>query len=183
MRIPKRLLIDTNIPIKANNANILATVPFEEVNCIKTCYDFIDSVIKKNCIIILDTNNEILNEYKHHLSFSGQPGIGDRFLKWLHDNMGHYEMKDRVSITRNGNTYKQYPDHPSVQGIDISDKKFFAVINAHPDNPPIYEGTDCKWWGWKNNFSALGIRIIFLDEKYISDKYADKILNKQLIIE
>ena len=54
----------------------------------------------------MDAGDEIFNEYRQELSMKGQPGMGDRFMKWVHDNRWKLPIADRVEITKNGNTYK-----------------------------------------------------------------------------
>ena len=41
----------------------------------------------------------------------GHPGVGDRFMKWVHDNRWSLPAEDRVIITKDGDGYKEFPDH------------------------------------------------------------------------
>ena len=76
--------------------------------------------------------------------------------------------------TKNNDSYDEFPKHKELENFDISDRKFIAVSNAHINKPPIIQGTDSKWWGWKNGLSEVGISVIFLCEKYIENKYNKK---------
>ncbi len=122
----------------------------------------------------MDSGNEIYEEYGHKLSFRGQPGVGDKFFRWVHDHRFALPEDHRVSITKNENSYDEFPSHPDLQNFDLSDRKFIAVSNAHPEKPPILQATDSKWWGWKDALAEEGIEVIFLCEDYIRDKYDKK---------
>ena len=111
----------------------------------------------------------------HNLCLSGQKGIGNAFMKWVHDNRWRLPDSDRVTISKNGDSYKEFPDHEGLVNFDISDRKFVAVANAHPKKPPILQSTDCKWWGWKNALEDVGITVCFLCPEYVKDKYKKKI--------
>ncbi len=104
----------------------------------------------------------------------GQPGVGDLFLKWVHDHRWSFPSEDRVAITKDGDSYKEFPDHPALVEFDRSDRKFVAVANAHPRKPPILEATDSKWWGWKDALEDAGIEVVFLCEDWIEKKYNEK---------
>lgn len=93
---------------------------------------------------------------------SGQPGVGDRFLKWVHDNRWGFPDSDRVRITSNGTSYMEFPNHEGLAAFDNSDRKFVATSNAHPRKPPILQATDSKWWGWKDALNRVGISVGFL---------------------
>ncbi len=162
------VIIDTNVPINAN-----ANVPNDLLDCSLACIDVIETVIK-NKNLVLDNNGEIFEEYSNKLSFSGQPGVGDKFLKWVHDNQWGFPLENRVSITKNGTTYDEFPTHAGLVDFDISDRKFVAVSNAHPNKPSIYQATDSKWWGWKDALSEVGIEVNFLCQEYIETKYQEK---------
>ena len=163
-------IIDTNVAITANNIDIAD----ELIDCALGCIDIIETTIsKKN--IVLDNGGEIFEEYKHKLSFKGQPGVGDKFLKWIHDNQWKLPPENRVSITKNGDSYNEFPEHEGLKEFDISDRKFVAVSNAHPKKPKIYQATDSKWWGWKDALREVGIEVDFICPEYIEQKYEKKI--------
>ena len=143
-------------------------------HCVLSCIIAIECVIKQGGLVI-DSGDEIYNEYLHNLCLSGQKGIGNAFMKWVHDNRWRLPDSDRVTISKNGDSYKEFPDHEGLVNFDISDRKFVAVANAHPKKPPILQSTDCKWWGWKNALEDVGITVCFLCPEYVKDKYKKKI--------
>lgn len=169
-----KIVIDTNVPKTANLAIDPASIPDDLVLCVQACVDSMEHVIQ-NRGVVLDANGEIFDEYRKQLSMSGQPGIGDMFLKWLHYNQYTFPEMDRVPITKNGDTYDEFPDHIDLAEFDISDRKFIAVANAHMDKPPILQATDSKWWGWKEGLQESGISVTFLCPDYMKAKFHKKI--------
>lgn len=173
MSLPKKCLVDTNVPKTAN----LATQPDSDSDvsdaCVLTCIEAVEYVIKKRCLII-DAGDEIFDEYRQQLSMKGQPGVGDRFMKWVHDNRWSLSDSQRVNITRDGDSYDEFPTHDDLNDFDRSDRKFVAVANAHAEKPPILQATDSKWWGWKDALAEVGIAVRFLCSEYVEAKYAEK---------
>ena len=176
MSLPKKCLVDTNVPKTANLALAPDKVPNELTGCVLACVEAVEHVIKKRGLVI-DAGDEIFDEYRQHLSMKGQPGVGDHFMKWVHDNRWSLPDSDRVTITKNGESYDQFPDHEGLSDFDKSDRKFVAVANAHSAKPPILQATDSKWWGWKEPLAEIGITVHFLCPEYAEAKYGEKMAN------
>ncbi len=173
MNLPKKFLVDTNVPKTANLALDPNKIPPELTSCVLACVEAIEHVVNKGGLVI-DANGEIFAEYQQQLSMKGQPGVGDHFLKWVHDNQWNLPDSDRVSITRNGETYDQFPTHDGLNKFDNSDRKFVATAYAHPVKPQILQATDSKWWGWKEPLAEVGIIVRFLCPEYVSIKFVEK---------
>ena len=173
MSLPNKCLVDTNVPKTANLALAPDKVPCELTGCVLACVEAVEHVIKKRGLVI-DAGDEIFDEYRQQLSMKGQPGVGDHFMKWVHDNRWSLPDSDRVTIAKNGDSYDQFPDHDGLAQFDSSDRKFIAVANAHPDKPPILQATDSKWWGWKDVLAEVGITVHFLCPDYAKAKYEEK---------
>lgn len=173
MSLPKKCLVDTNVPKTANLAT--QSEPDSHVSdaCVLACVEAIEHVIKKRGLII-DAGDEIFDEYRQQLSMKGQPGVGDRFMKWVHDNRWSLPNSHRVTITITGESYCEFPAHRELGDFDRSDRKFVAVSNAHKNKPPILQATDSKWWGWKDALAEVGITVQFLCPQYVEAKYAEK---------
>ncbi|MEH0019652.1 MAG: hypothetical protein V6Z89_08365 [Desulfobacter sp.] len=167
------VIIDTNVPKTANRAVDPMSIPEDLIKCVQKCVSSVMEVIEKGNIV-LDDRDEIFNEYRGELSMSGQPGVGDEFLKWLHYNRHSFPESGRVAITPKDDSYVEFPDHPGLSDFDISDRKFIAVANAHPKKPPIVEATDSKWWGWKEALEESEIKVNFLCPEYVKVKYKKK---------
>lgn len=171
--LPKKCLVDTNVSKTANLALAPATIPQELTGCVLACVEAVEHIVKKGSLVI-DAGDEIFDEYRQQLSMRGQPGVGDRFMKWVHDNRWKFPDADRVTITKNGESYDEFPDHDGLAQFDNSDRKFIAVSNAHPEKPPVLQATDSKWWGWKDALAEVGITVHFLCPDYAKAKYMEK---------
>lgn len=171
--LPKKCLMDTNVPKTANLAIDPTSVPDELAGCVVACVQAVEHVVKKGGLV-MDAGDEIFDEYRRQLNMRGQPGVGDRFMKWVHDNRWRFPTEDRVIITGDDESYKEFPNHEGLSNFDPSDRKFVAVANAHPGKPPILEATDSKWWGWQDPLSEVGIAVEFLCPDYARTKYEEK---------
>ncbi|MDH3359870.1 MAG: hypothetical protein OEL55_03280 [Desulfobulbaceae bacterium] len=172
--LPKKCLVDTNIPIHANLVSDPANIPADLVLCVQECVDVIHHVMSKGSLV-LDNGDEIYGEYLNHLCLSGRKGLGNAFMKWVHDNRWSFPDADRVRITKNGESFDQFPNHEGLVTFDVSDRKFVAVANAHHAKPTIFQATDSKWWGWRVALAEVGVTVHFLCPDYIETKYAKKI--------
>lgn len=172
--LPKKCLVDTNVPITANLATKSDSLSDVPDRCINECVTAIRHVIKKGGLV-LDDGGEIFGEYIANLYLKGQPGVGDAFAKWVNDNQWNTRKVDRVSITGNNYSYDEFPEHDGLTKFHHSDRKFIAVANAHPEKPPVFQATDSKWWEWKDALAEVGITVLFLCPEYVKAKYMEKI--------
>jgi hypothetical protein len=173
MKFAKVYVVDTNVPKVAN----LATKPEEDSDVPDTCiFDCVKAIeyVTQNKALVIDNGDEIFNEYHNNLSLKGQPGIGDHFMKWVNDYRWSLPEVNQVQLTKENDSYMQFPHDVRLADFDLSDHKFVAVANGHPGSPPILEATDSKWWGYKDVLSELGIKICFLCPEYVETKYMQK---------
>jgi hypothetical protein len=125
------VIIDTNVPVVANGKDTHASVECQ----LKASARLKQAHDKE--IILLDSLNLIFAEYKGHLSFSGQPGLGDAFFKHLYNNIANVEAVVRVEITELGSGWRLFsevPDDPRLETFDRDDQKFVAVAMASEHN-------------------------------------------------
>ncbi|MFA7543281.1 MAG: hypothetical protein WCY84_02800 [Candidatus Cloacimonadaceae bacterium] len=181
MKLPDKFIIDTNIPLTANKIFNNPKNEKDWMQCAYNCIELLETVVKSKQGLVLDAGDEIFREYGHKLSYKGQPGVGDKFFKWLHDNRYSFPTEDRVEITPQGDTYKEFPDHPGLKDFDISDRKFIAVAYSHSakPKPTIFEATDSKWIGWRKALSEVGIEVNLLCEEYVKSIYKKKFPNRK----
>ncbi|MBW7876124.1 MAG: hypothetical protein H3C47_09065 [Candidatus Cloacimonetes bacterium] len=173
MSLPEKCIVDTNVPKTANLVTQHDTDSDIPKKCVLACVEAIEHTIKTKGLI-MDQNGEIFHEYLNQLSSSGQPGVGDKFMKWVVLNRFSLPDSQRVVIKKTGNSYKEFPTHKDLTNFDNSDRKFVAVANAHQDKPPILQATDSKWWGWESALAEVGITVVFLCPDYVKTKYAKK---------
>lgn len=171
---PKKFVVDTNVPKTANLARNPEKIPCDLKKCVVKCVEAIKKITTRKDGLVLDSGGEIFGEYRKNLSMKGQPGVGDKFMKWVHDNQWTFPNKDRVVINREGDSYREFPTTQDLSQFDPSDKKFIAVAKAHPAKPAILQATDCKWLGWKNALEKEGIIVCFLCLDYAALHYEEK---------
>lgn len=170
MKIPPCCILDTNIPVLANG-----TDDDELYDLSDDCIDILMQ-LKSRGGLVLDDGNVIFDEYRANLRLSGQPGMGDQFMKWVHDHRWNENYCQLVSINcrdASNQIYEEFPDHPELADFDVSDRKFVSVSNAHQDKPPIMQAVDYKWWGWKSALKEVGIDVRFLDPVLAERKYKE----------
>lgn len=153
-------LVDTNVPKIANQHLDIKAIPDNMLECVLACVERIQAIIDGKMRLVLDEGGDIFDEYRRQLSISGQPGIGDKFMKWIHDNQ--WASCDRVNVTKTSTGYAEFPQTDMLRKFDKSDMKFVATANAHPDKPLISVALDRGWWRHKSALKSNGIQIDFL---------------------
>ncbi|MDR3605621.1 MAG: hypothetical protein P4L38_13400 [Syntrophaceae bacterium] len=171
---PKKFVVDTNVPKTANYATDPENIPSDLKDCVVECIAAIKKITERKDGLVLDSGGEIFGEYLRNLSMSGQPGVGNKFLKWVHDHQWGFPYEDHVVINKEGDSYSEFPNTKDLSQFDPADKKFVAVAKAHPAKPPILQATDCKWLGWKNALEKEGIIVNFLCPDYVALHYEEK---------
>jgi hypothetical protein len=166
------VVIDTNVPIAASERSGQASPA-----CIRACQEAILEVLQDKRRLVLDDAGRIIQEYRQNLSPSGQPGLGDQFLKWVFTNWANPERCVLVAIAVKADAPADFEEFPKVEGLDDfdpSDRKFVAVANAHLEKPPILQALDSKWWGWREALASAGIIVHFLCETEVKETYERK---------
>ena len=132
------------------------------ITCAAKCAKELNE-IAKNGLLVLDTDGVVFDEYKRYLSFSGQPGAGDVFFKWLADHRYNAEYVRQVVLERDQAReyeYSQYPDSAELRGFDRSDRVFVALARAHPDHPSILTALDSDYWHFRGPLENSGVDVI-----------------------
>lgn len=111
--MPKRV-IDTNVPVVANGGHECGP------SCQLEAIGVIRGVTKRGGLI-LDSGGRIFTEYQAYLSFSGQPGVGDEFFRWVHDYQWRDEYCTRVTLTPTAADPEDFVEFPSsAPGLERS---------------------------------------------------------------
>ena len=151
------VVIDTNVAVVANGKTEQAGP-----SCILNCIVRLRQV-QNESRVLLDDKNLILTEYRNLLSFSGQPGLGDAFFKWLFDNQANPENCRRVTVTLHTDRgFEEFPDDPSLSGFDQDDRKFVAVALASGTDPKVLNASDTDWWDYRQHLRRYGVEVDFL---------------------
>lgn len=141
------VVMDTNVALVANGSA-------EQANpdCVRACIAALKR-IRSEQRLRLDVGRLILEEYRRNLSFSGQPGVGDVFFKWLWDNQANELFCRRVTITpldSDPQNFAEYPADPELARFDPSDRKFVATALAENEPVPILNASDEDWSEFHN---------------------------------
>ena len=151
------VVMDTNVAIVANGRAEQAG-PDCKLKCIGRLRH-----IRDECRILLDDGNLILEEYRGRLSFSGQPGLGDSFFKWLHDNQANPSHCRKIPLNHHADRdFEEFPDDPALSSFDRSDRKFVAVALASGTQPKVLNASDTDWWTYHAQLRQHGIEVDFL---------------------
>jgi hypothetical protein len=140
-------VIDTNVGVVANgrgetqadNACRLACI-----NKLKECVGILNDKIQGH--VVIDSGNEVFEEYRSNFDFKGQPGVGDMFFKVLHERRHSTTNCERVEINRDDEWgYQEFPHDEGLRGFDPSDRKFVAIAMQSQNSPVILNATDSDW--------------------------------------
>lgn len=146
-------LLDTNILVVANGRSLQAND-----QCRLGCVALLSSC--RDGVVLLDALGLILKEYERHASHSGQPGLGDAFFKYLHENQGVAERCLKVEIRPDQTRgFEEFPDDPELRNFDPADRKFVAVALASRANPVIHNATDSDWRDFREGLKRHGVRV------------------------
>ncbi len=152
-------VVDTNVAVVANGRTEQASPA-----CMQACLDALKHISERG-VVVLDDAMYILKEYMANLSLSGQPGLGDAFLKWVWIHQANTARCERVHITpRPGeeNNFEDFPADPELAAFDPSDRKFVAAARASRHKPPILNAVDSDWWIFRTPLKKYRVRVRFL---------------------
>lgn len=150
-------IVDTNVLLVANgihdDANAEPGTP-----CRLSAIDSLVKVMEERTLA-LDGGREILNEYSRKCSYAGQPGVGDRFFLWAHQNAASLTAVTLTAHPDRG--FAEFPDDPALVGFDPDDRVFVATAMAGPQPNRIVNAVDSDY---RNHQLALQRAGITVDE-------------------
>lgn len=142
-------VIDSNVAIVANGCS-----PQASINCELACVEMLECC--ENFSICLDQTGLIMTEYAKHLSYSGSPGVGDMFFKYLHDNQYAQRNIDIVPINEINDENRGFEELPE-NNFDPSDRKFLAT--AISGEAQVVNATDSDWAEQDELMNQLNITV------------------------
>lgn len=146
-------VVDTNVAVVANGKS-----PQADIQCRLACVEALENVY--NSRVCLDSGDRILAEYRNNLSMSGQPGVGDRFLLWVHQNQYNSNVCERVILSKHSvRGFNEFPDNPELAKFDPSDRKFVSVALASQYQPFILNAVDYHWLKFQKPLYSCGVRV------------------------
>ena len=150
-------IMDTNVAIVANGTTGQASH-----RCVGECIAYLRLIRDERCVL-LDDRSLILDEYRKHLSHSGQPGPGDAFFKWLFENQGNLEHCRMVALHLHPDRgFNEFPQDTDLISFDPADRKFVAVALASKTGPKIANASDTDWWLYHQKLQQHGVEVDFL---------------------
>ncbi len=163
----RAVVVDTNVAVVANGKTEQASP-----DCLQACLDALKS-IRERGMVVLDDAMRILKEYMDNLSLSGQPGLGDAFLKWVWTHQANVTRCELVHITpKSGeeDNFEEFPADPTLAGFDPSDRKFVAVARASRHKPPVLNAVDTDWWIFRTPLKKHKVRVRFLCPEHMKER-------------
>lgn len=157
-------VIDTNVPVVANARNSQA-----DLNCVRACVEALQRVHDQG-VVLLDDRQLIMQEYMKNLSLSGQPGLGDLFMKWVWTIQAHPHHCRQIPITPRQDdetNFVEFPNDPDLAGFDRADRKFVAVALASNSRPEILNAVDSDWAHHHSALRRNGVHVTFLCPQHV----------------
>jgi len=145
-------VIETNVLIVANGKSDQANAA-----CMGKCIDLLVKV-SEEASVALDRGGKIFDEYSRYCDYSGEPGTGDEFFAWVHENK--WTRCKLVSITPHEDRgYEEFPDTPDLAKFDPSDRKFVATALSCTPTATIHNAVDSDWSHAAPALAAAGVPI------------------------
>lgn len=163
----KSVIVETNVIAVVNQH-----ADHADQGCILACIKALQLVHQKRKIV-LDSGLLFFEEYFKYASRSGQPRLGDYFVKWLWDNQANNRRCERVDITPSGHdldNFEEFPDDPELTGFHHDDRKFVAVALVSRRKPKILNAVDTDWWIFRDQLGRHNISVQFLCPKMMADE-------------
>lgn len=144
----RNVVVDTNVAIVANGRDTHAGIA-----CQIACIEAI-GLIREKRTVFLDDQDLIFEEYRRHLDFKGEPGVGDAFFKHIFNHMHSGKRVRRIRISPNDHSDRGFDELPR-NTLDPSDRKFLAV--AVVAKASLVNATDSDWGRQASLFDALSV--------------------------
>ncbi len=160
-------VIDTNVPLVAKS-------PAEWPGAlVEACEVIIEDILTSRSPVVTDLDGEILEEYMHKLSISGQPSLGDVFARYVHDYRFTWDASMRPDIRPDAARQNSYGVLNEDDGeIDPSDRKFVAA--AKVARVPVVQAADTKWLDWGPVLERHGVAVVYVHGDSIRQAYLAK---------
>ena len=150
-----RIVVDTNVLIVANGNNEQA-----DPECELACIEMLEGATKGKKTVLLDASGLIMEEYEGYCNYSGVPGVGDLFFKFLHDHQWSQENAiSHVSIQVTPDEEGGFANLPP-NNFHRNDRKFLAVAKA--GDAQVINATDSHWSEHADFIESMDVCVIEL---------------------
>lgn len=156
------VVVDTNVGIAANGGY----QTHADIQCQLSCVDRLERIVRKG-IVAVDDKGLIFEEYRSHFSFSGAPGVGDKFFKHVSDHQHQEGRVRQVTVTPSEDDRRGFEELPR-NAFDPSDRKFLAVAIAA--KAVVLNATDSDWSEHQGLTNQLGVEVDQLCPQHASKR-------------
>ncbi|QOT70150.1 hypothetical protein H5V43_08140 [Sphingobium fuliginis] len=154
-------VVDENVLVVANDLTkeslgLPTNFPDASEECRISCAEYLRD-IAENGRIILDSESEYFDKYRNHASFSGQPGVGDMFLRMVYERGYVSSWATRITI-RDEKGYL-LPDSFTSSPFDNDDYLWVAGAYNATSAAEIANACDSDYDECEDDLNALGVRV------------------------
>ena len=150
-----RIVVDTNVLIVANGRDDTPA----DLKCERTCIEMLEGATKGKRIVLLDASELIMDEYEVYCSYSGKPGFGNKFFKFLLDHRHSAKKVIHIPIQKTPDEDGGFANLPP-NDFDPNDRKFLAVAKAGDGR--VVNATDSDWSEHDAFIKSMGVQVIEL---------------------
>ena len=159
-KLPK--VVDENVLVVANDLTrlsrgLIAISPQVSGECQLACVTFIEELMTNDTIVI-DDGTLFLEKYKSHCSFSGQPGIGDAFLRAVFERGYSNDWVTRVTIV-DGEGFR-LPAAFLGCGFDNDDMLWIAAAFNGPLDTMVANACDSDYQDFEATIAGIGVAVL-----------------------
>lgn len=154
----RTVVVDTNVAVTANGG-----APQASCVCEDACRQALWRITQGRSRLALDETDIAFGEYRKRLSLSGQHGVGDAFMKWVHDNRWNPSHCEQVEVTLlSGGGWRRFeevPDDDDLRRFDRSDQVYVAISRACDARPQVLNAVDADWWEHEDVLARHGVKV------------------------
>jgi hypothetical protein len=154
-------VVDENVLIVANDltrrsAGLEPECPEADDACGLRCADALVELTESGQVG-LDEGTEVFDKYRSHCNFSGQPGIGDAFLRAVFERGYDPTWAKRVEVRNEHGLI--IPEQLEQSGFDNDDYIWVAVSLNCGEPSTILNAVDSDYNIWRDLLKDLGVNV------------------------
>jgi hypothetical protein len=153
-------IVDENVAIVANDpVRSEAKAPQADGVCRLACVRLLRKAAKSG-VVAIDAAGEVLQAYRRHLNYRGQPGVGDAFFKHLVDHQFNHKRVRRVALPRHADRgFEAFPADSDLATFDPSDRIYVALALVAPGKPTIFNAVDSDYREHEQALRRVGVKV------------------------
>lgn len=154
-------IVDENVLVVANDLTrrslgLHPICPEASDDCGLKCADALTELIE-NGIVGLDEGSEVFDKYKSHCSFSGQPGVGDAFLRAVFERGYIPNWARRINIRLDSDI--NLPGSFLQCGFDNDDYVWIALAYNAGEPAKILNAVDSDYSIHHSDCASIGVLV------------------------